>query len=156
MADYFKKHKKDIRVQFNNWWLIFDKKEFSEKKKVGDIVEYYLPRFQKGGIVTSAIETVKNDAEYSPVRLADVYRLARLEANEEHFKKIYDYDLVPMGDILVFYYPDKEINLIVDGIHRLSNRIVNQSLDEDVICHYLQSRYLPKASVDIKLILERM
>ena len=133
-----------------------DKKEFTEKQKVGDITSYYLPRFQKGGIVTSAIETVQTDKEYLPVKLRDIYELAQIEANDDNFKKFYDYDLVPMGDILIFYYPDKEINLIVDGVHRLCNRIINQSLDEEITCHYMQSKFLPKASIDVKMILERI
>jgi hypothetical protein len=156
MTSLLSKYKKDIRVQVNKWWLLFDKKEFSEKKKIRDIMEYYLPRFQKGGIVTSSIERVQTDKEYLPVRLADIYQLAQIEVNDDHFKKFYDYNFVPMGDILIFYYPDRKINLIVDGVHRLCNRVISQSLDEEVTCHYLQSKYLPKASIDVRMILERI
>lgn len=155
MADFFEKYSKDIRVRVKKNWLIFGKREFVEKKRVSEIMHYFIPRFQKGGVITNAFEEVEKDTEYLPVRLRDIYALAQTKVNEDHFKSFYDYDDVPAGDILVLYYPEKEIYLVVDGVHRLGNRAINQDLDEEITCHYLQSRFLPRASVDIRMILER-
>ncbi|MFA6271632.1 MAG: hypothetical protein WC693_00795 [Patescibacteria group bacterium] len=155
MSDFLEKYSKDIRVRVKKTWLFLGKREFSEKKKVSDIMDYYLPRYQKCGIITNAIEEAEKDDEYLPVRLKEVYALAQTKVNEDHFKSFYDYDDVPAGDILIFYHPAKEIYLVVDGVHRLGNRAINQDLDEEITCHYLQSKYLPRASRDIKIILER-